>query len=324
MKFDVSIVVEWENVLLAKNDRCLRMLAELRTQMYALPHSTELIVLFNPEQVSPSTVITDVERCLETPLKNSDSFCVRVEAAEGLHYYQLKNYGASIAQGEIIVFMDTDVIPEDGWLEGITEPFFKNNEIHVLAGHTYLDPEDIMSRAFALGWFFPLRTESAELISGIPSFFANNVAFRRDLLIKYPFPEMPDGMTRGACTMLSGMLRKDCVTIWKNTGAQARHPAPNGLKHFIYRGLAEGRDWAMRRKARGKSGLGTNMYVLKKTIRNMTEMVGKSVKKGQSVGLPAWQIPLVVGIMWVYFIEMCLGAWLFSVFPRLTSRSWHV
>lgn len=324
MKIDVSIVVEWENVLLAQNIRCLKMLSELGVQMHESPFTTELIVLFNPGQVSREAVEKDVAACLKVAHAESGSNSLRIEAGSGLHYYQLKNYGAQIAQGEVIVFMDTDVIPERGWLEGIATPLLESDEIDVLAGHTYLDPEDVVSRAFALGWFFPLRTQSAELISGVPFFFANNVAFRREFFLEHPFPEMPDGMTRGACTLLSGALRKKNVKIWKNHAAQATHPAPNGLKHFIYRGLAEGRDWAMRRKMRGKGGLSTNAHMLKKTLRNMLEMTKKSARNGRDVGLPYWQLPIAVGIMWIYFIEMCLGAWLFSLFPRLTSKSWHV
>lgn len=324
MKFDVSIIVEWENVLLADNSRCSKMLSELQVQMHELPYSTELIVIFNPEQVSLDVLKSDLETSLGIDHEDNDNFSLRIEAGEGLHYYQLKNFGAKIAQGEIIVFMDSDVIPDNGWLKAITTPFWEHAEINVLAGHTYLDPENIVSRAFALGWFFPLRTESTELISDAPFFYANNVAFRREFFIKYPFPEMPDGMTRGACRVLANILHEKNVLIWKNNTAQARHPAPNGLQHFIYRGLAEGRDWAMQRRLRGKGGMSTNLLILWKEIRNMMKMLKKSIKNGRHVGLPFWQVPLAVGIMWVYFLEKCLGAWAFFIFPRLTRNSWHI
>src|SRR5215472_15982971 len=46
-------------------------------------------------------------------------FGIRTIAADGAHYYQLKNLGARAATGDIIVLVDTDVVPEPGCLAAV-------------------------------------------------------------------------------------------------------------------------------------------------------------------------------------------------------------
>lgn len=324
MKTDISIVIEWENVLLAEDDRCFKMLEHLHQQACELSKSIEIIVLFNPEQFTAELVNSEVERYLGVAEASDCHVQVRVEAATGLHYYQLKNHGADLAQGDILVFMDSDVIPEDGWLAAISMPFYEHPEIEVLSGHTYLDPSDLVSRAFALGWFFPLRGHSEKMAKGVSYFYANNVAFRRNTFMRYKFPEMPEGMTRGACGILANTLKLDGIEIWKNHNAQASHPAPNGLSHFINRGFAEGRDWAMQRQASGKKALTTNFHIIEKSIKKTVRMVKKTVRNGRGVGLRMWQSPIAILIMAVYYLEICLGAWIYSVMPNFARKSWRV
>src|SRR5688500_10747400 len=39
------------------------------------------------------------------------------------HYYRLKDAGAEVAKGDILVFVDSDVVPCPGWLESIQHTF---------------------------------------------------------------------------------------------------------------------------------------------------------------------------------------------------------
>lgn len=58
----------------------------------------------------------------------------------------------------MIVFLDSDVIPEEGWLAGLLRAF-RNPAVQVVCGGTYISLEGLYSKTVALFWFFPLREE---------------------------------------------------------------------------------------------------------------------------------------------------------------------
>ena len=111
-----------------------------------------------------------------------------------------KNIGAARARGEVIVFLDSDVIPEEGWLASLLQAL-SNLDVGVVGGNTYIAHEDLNGKAFALFWFFPLREARGGLWRD-PHFFANNVAFRAEVFRAHSFP--PLGTFRGQCIALGG------------------------------------------------------------------------------------------------------------------------
>lgn len=317
MAHEITLILEWENVLLAERERCWEGLQTLERQILSSRRSVEFLVLYNPDQV-------DEESIRSAMSANLSLLDYRIIPAQGMHYYQLKNFGVREADGELIVFMDTDVIPEDGWFSALTEPFWAMPEIQVLAGHTYLEPEGFVARAFALGWFFPLRSGNARLVNDARHFFANNVAFRRSVFMQYPFPEMAEGQTRGACTMLCEQLLRSGVRIWRNEAAKASHPAPNGIRHVALRGLAEGRDWAVDRRKRQVVGWRCGIKAFKRAFSKGASMARKTFRHGPGIGLPYWQAPFAIAFMFGYYMLSCFGAWLFLLAPDITRRMWRI
>jgi hypothetical protein len=105
---------------------------------------------------------------------------VRIISTEGLEYVEQKNFGARQSNPDLIIFLGSDVIPEPGWLIGLLGAF-RNPEVQVAGGNTYLSPEGLYGKAFALFWFFPMRVEGNGL-RRTNGFWANNVAFRREFL----------------------------------------------------------------------------------------------------------------------------------------------
>ncbi|MDD5366881.1 MAG: glycosyltransferase family A protein [Gallionellaceae bacterium] len=324
MQYDISVIIEWENVLLAEQERCFRMLEQLSKQVLESTRRIEIVVMFNPGQVDRTIIEEAIGRHLTTLAEDGRRLACRIEAGPGLHYYQLKNLGIRLAHGEVIAFLDSDVIPEEGWLQALTEPFWSNPAIQVLSGHTYLDPKDLISRAFALGWFFPLRSSEPILKADSRYFFANNLAFRRVVLEGHPFPDMSEGMTRGACVMLKADLSQHGIAIWSNSAAQTSHPAPNGLAHFAARGLAQGRDWAMDREAEGIPPWRTGLRALRKFVSKPWRMFTRTLRFGRGIGLPIWQMPLVVSIMALFYLEGLLGTWAYVLAPEHSRRWWRV
>lgn len=324
MQFDISVIIEWENVLLAEQERCVAMLGQLRQQVLDSRHCIEVLVGFNPEQVDRAIVESAVAGYLSPADAQGRTVACRIVAGTGRHYYQLKNLCIREASGRVIVFLDSDVIPEAGWLHALTEPFWEHADIRVVAGHTYLDPLGLFGRAFALGWFFPLRTDTPALRAGGRRFFANNVAFRRDVIQAHPFPEMADGMTRGACVHLAATLNNENIVIWRQSGAQTSHPAPNGLAHFVARGLVQGRDWAMDRKCMGEPRWRTSLLALRKVLSDCLRMLRRTLRDGHKVGLTMWQAPLAVALMALFYLEGCLGAWAYAVAPQQARLWWRI
>jgi len=317
MKPDITIVIEWENVMLADMGRSIRMLERLREQIPALDRKVEVIVLFNSDRIEKSDLENELSRTLGLD-ENNSSFSVIVEEAGGKHYYDLKNAGAGLARGEIVVFLDSDVIPEDEWLSSIIRPLYEDEKIKLVGGNTYIDCRGMYSKAFALSWFYKLRVNKNHALVRSNLFHANNVAFRKEMIMTHPFPEMPEGVTRKSCVMLSKQLEREGITIWINTAAQVSHPAPNGIHHFFIRALAEGRDSVLFENLNTPASL--NKSYFEKFICRLSNIVTDRKK----VDLPLWQVPIAIGIMLTYYTVALAGAVITSVKPGYAKSSWRI
>lgn len=317
MKPDISVVIEWENFILADMGRSIHMLERLREQILALDRKVEVIILFDPDQIERSVLKNELFERLG-PDENNSSFSVIVEEAGGKHYYELKNAGAGLARGEIVVFLDSDVIPDDEWLANIVKPLYEDEEIKLVGGNTYIDCSSMYSKAFALSWFYKLRVHKNHALVRNDIFHANNVAFRKEIITTHPFPDMPEGVTRKSCVLLSKQLEREGITIWINTAAQVSHPAPNGIHHFFIRALAEGRDAVLYDDLNPPAAL--NKSYFKKFISHFSKIVINRKK----VGLPVWQTPIAMGIMLTYYSLALAGAVITSVMPGYAKSSWRI
>ncbi len=237
-----SVVIEWDNARLSELGRTHRMLAQLAAQLAALDPAR-----FFLRQVLFAFDRTRVQRELvEGIVRGALSGCLRTGrlgllATDCLGYYELKNAGARRCDGEVVVFLDSDIVPEDGWLRRLLGPF-RDPRIRVVAGSAYIEPQGFYSKAVALWWFFPLRDAHGGL-RPTNRFFANNIAFRRELFLATGFPRT--ATFRGQCILLANRLRRSGVQILERRDARVAHPPPNGGWHFVCRALCEGHDNAL-------------------------------------------------------------------------------
>jgi hypothetical protein len=244
----VSIVIEWENALNAETSRTTRMLEILGKQLQALNPAfgpVEVLFVFDEREFPEDQLQDTVKHSLGS---SGDAVDWRLLPAETAGYYSCKNQGGRAATGELLLFLDSDVIPEDGWLAQMLAPFIDPG-LHLLAGSAYIEPEGRVGQAFALTWFFPLRSEDGPLMP-VTGFFANNLAMRRSLFQRYPFPDL-SGTSRGSCIVLAEQLRAGGISIYRNPNARVTHPAPNGWRHFRDRALVQGRDRLVRERLSG-------------------------------------------------------------------------
>jgi len=229
-----SILIEWENVLLSGSSRADIMLSRIIEQANKIDECIEIIISANSDQPS----------LLHRPRNLQQQIEWRLLINPECHYYELKNKAASVAKGEIIIFVDSDVIPENQWLANILQGF-EDPKVMVSCGKAWMDHDSLYSKAFALFWFFPLKNKIGSTdkpkLRKTNHFFANNVAFYKDLFLKYGFIS-DEKASRGGCLLLAERLIENNIDIFMCEEALVAHPPPQPGADFVMRTLAQGRD----------------------------------------------------------------------------------
>ncbi|TGQ45841.1 glycosyltransferase [Mesorhizobium sp. M00.F.Ca.ET.216.01.1.1] len=215
-------------------------------------------------------------------------------ACPGGRYYDLKNNGTLSTDGDIVIFIDSDVVPELGWLPTLLDPF-QDHEIVCVNGFTYLSYDDFFSRTFALIWFFPM-SQGDERFASKRALNANNIAFRRDWIVSHPFAKHYG--FKVSCTLLMHELQQEGHKIL-NVNARVYHYSPRGWRFFYWRALVTGRDTD--RKFVELSSPSRTQRIVKSFSRWFT-MSWRTIRRvtghARQTGMPLWQIPfsLVVGL----------------------------
>ena len=296
----ISIVVEWDNVRLAGASRSRAMLERLRSELDPGHGGRAEVLLVHDGRPGD---VDEAKRILAP--SEAD---VRVVPGPGLDYYELKNAGARAARGEIVVFLDCDIVPEPGWLREVLAPF-ADPAVAVVSGATYLEPSGFWGRSMALASVFQPRTESPGVVA-IDRFFANNLAFRREAAIAFPFPAVA-GTARASCVALSRQLAEAGVGVVANRAARASHPAPAGLRRTLARALVHGRDTVLLADA----GIGEPITA-RAALRRLGAIVRSSAVDRRSLGLSPIAAPAAAAVALAYYGVAAAGAALARFAPN--------
>jgi cellulose synthase/poly-beta-1,6-N-acetylglucosamine synthase-like glycosyltransferase len=89
----------------------VKTIAALRQQQFDLS-TVQIILAGSPEQVEGWGDRFEGETQFHS---------IRPHSLPGAHYYRLKNAGAQVAEGEILAFTDSDVIPAPSWLPSLVK-----------------------------------------------------------------------------------------------------------------------------------------------------------------------------------------------------------
>jgi glycosyltransferase involved in cell wall biosynthesis len=311
----LSVVIEWENARNAKKARGAEMLRRLFAQLTALDNrfaaAPEVILVHDADDSSARQILAEIEAG-PTPFRGN----VRTCPCEGLDYYDQKNFGAREARGEAILFIDSDVIPEDGWLEALLKCYIEEAP-DVVAGATYIHGSSLYERAFALFWFFPMEADYRGLSRAPTTWtFANNVMFRAGAF--RPVPDAP--LVRARWDRLLDILSASRQSIILEPRARTQHPPPNGVKHFIYRALTEGQDNVVQYN----SANGKRFAALRRFRRNVLRSSRQITTRHRDVSLN-W--PGALGAMFVafaYYSFVFCGEVVTAVSPQFILRNVRV
>lgn len=236
-RVSVSVVIEWDNAARIGDERARLMFLELGRQLAALAEPFELSEI----------VFTCADKEREAPAIEAIVSATRLAVpwcavqAPDPSYAGQKFYGAALSQGEIIVMLDSDVVPQSGWLIGLLAPFL-DEEASVVCGETFVAPRGLYGAAMALAWLFPLRSGGSGLAE-VPTFHANNFAIRRDVLEELAV-QPTQGHRDGTMQMVADIVASG-HRVLLNRAAAVEHPPPDGLLPFVKRAVWSGVDNAL-------------------------------------------------------------------------------
>jgi glycosyltransferase involved in cell wall biosynthesis len=162
-----------------------------------------------------------------------------VEVPRGSGYYAAKNAGFAATTADVVAFGDADCRPSDVWLHALLGPMRANGDVQVVAGRTVYEPSALGDALTAID-FQPIASPLGR--GCVRHFFANNVAFRREVFAARPF-ELREDLHRGACGVLALRLHRDGIPIHHAPDALTVHRTPRGLE-LVERRMKRGSDLA--------------------------------------------------------------------------------
>lgn len=242
----ISFVVEWENANRIGAERSLEMFARLAAQIRETGFDDYEIVLVSgdpmPDDLRHDIVAIDPEVIGRR---------IRMVTAHERNYYRQKMFGVAESRGRTVLFLDSDVIPEPGWLAGMLSGL-ADPKVKVLCGTTFLEPAENMAKlATALFWIYDPAPPSGRGPVPSQTFFVNNIAFRREVIEQYPFPGSE--AMRGQCRKLKKILQAEGIEVWRQQDARVEHPAFGSIGELVERAWIDGGDVVIEEEERGTS-----------------------------------------------------------------------
>ena len=298
-----AVVVEMENATTVEWSavgQTLAVLAEQIAQVQPPGSARPLVLLAHPGHPSESNQLIQTT-CRQVPQLAAAARLQAISVPRG-RYYELKNGGIAAADADLVVLLDSDALPEPGWLAALLTPFDREETV-IASGHTYLGHDDLISRLLAMVWVFPLRDHD-DRAADRRSLNANNCALRRDVLGERPFP-IDNGFKVG-CTKLMRQLEAAGISLVR-VPAYAEHAPLSGWRFLLWRALVTGRDADrkfadLRSRARTKRLLAAVRGWLKMECR----VVRRILAHWRHVQLPIWQLPLALGLgLAFYGLALC-------------------
>lgn len=174
-----------------------------------------------------------------------------IEVPADTGYYDHKTAGFDACRGDIVAFLDGDCAPVATWLDAIVAPFANGAQV-VCGATSYPGPLARIANEMDFPYFDREHRRYAAPGTARPgdravppivqNFFANNVAFAREVFAAHPYRPAP--MFHGQCQLLALELRAAGVAIHHAPGAYVEHAWPATAREFVISRLLRGADCA--------------------------------------------------------------------------------
>lgn len=306
----VSLIVEWDNARYREIERARRMLRRIVEQSSDLREPVEILVVYDDLEVADRVVKGVVEEIRPAAAAAVDILTI---ASPGSRYYRLKNEGARRARGALLLFVDSDILPERGWLRALVGPF-DDPKVHIVIANTYIDTDTLYGKIFALCWYFPLRSPDGPLALTASS-FVNSLAVRRSTFQRYPFPD--DGeLYIGQCLGHIETLQANGVGVYQNPRARVAHPPPT----FLRSAVINGHDAVIRASRSGDRLQDQARASYWRWRANLASACRRIVTNYRVVDLPKTALPIALLTAAAYYSLSCAAELLTRANPRLVRR----
>jgi len=317
-----DIIVEWENALLSDIDRAEEMLLTLGEQATEFARDTgttfNLNVVYDPDAIDVDVPKSVVIKCIDQAAWPGD---VNYLAAPKLEYYDQKNFGAENTSGDVLIFIDSDVIPEKSWLSKLLTAL-EDPDVKLVSGSTYQSTEDFFERTSALFWNFGVRNSEQGLVKAT-SFYANNFAAKRDHIGKYPFEASET--FRNQCSRLAKKMLADGENIYRIKDAWVSHPPTEGVKHFIHRAICQGHDQYLSQKMKNNGVLRANpIGSLFRWIRGLIQTPTKVFRRNSIMKFGFAEILTAHVLSAIYITLTLFGELLTFISPKLVTNNFEI
>ena len=206
-------------------DRLQRLVASLSRQSLPLALLAQWIITHDG---LPASCCAALQQLAGRPIKF-------VEISESTGYYDAKNAGfdavdAVDATGcDYVVFGDADCRPAPDWLENLIAPFASNQPPVAVAGRTSYAP-GVWGAALTSIDFMYFPSPLAE--GATRNFYANNVAFRRDVFEQYRYEPLA-GVYRAHCQVMGLRLQQNGVVVHYASNAHTEHRLPDTRREAL-------------------------------------------------------------------------------------------
>ena len=203
-----------------------RVLARLAEQTYKLPHLADFVITHRGVDAAGRK---RCEAIAGVPIR-------WLELGDDVGYYDAKTRGFDAAKGEVVVFADADCWPDPDWLEAILAPF-ADQAVRAVAGRTTYRRDLLGTAASTIDFMYFPSTFGKGYTR---NFYANNIAFRREVFETRRFGEHE--MYRGHCAVLGIDLHNAKIPIVFAPAARTIHRFPDSMRELVKLRLMRGRD----------------------------------------------------------------------------------
>lgn len=301
----ITLLIEWENAIDVADDWTRKAMDGLARELAAvadrMPQKPRIMYLYNRHAVPAGTVEKVIDS--EAP-QLRDLADLEVVPTENLTYYKLKNYGIARTRTPLAVMIDSDAIPQPGWLDALLAPFAEP-KVMAVGGFTRLGHEDFLSRAMALTWIFDLEGDR-EKTERRNSIHVNNCAVRTDFFREHPFPDL-QAFKKQCVFWLRGIKEEGHLYV-RTADAKAIHAPHPGLRFLVWRAWTAGFDSDfVTYHTRTKSRAGRLGYAFVHYAKKLARAGKRILLRGDVVGMPWYERPFALLIALGYFTVLLAG-----------------